>query len=169
VKQLDQEVMKRIQEALVETMDRVGEELGLSLVERKISYSEINARIELEVATWRDDGVLMNKYAEDFLRRGQEFAFQPSDLGRRFSCGVHDFRIIGLRPRAKSPVVCQRRIPRGQEGEYVAAEASWVRKHLEGDPCRAAEARVQRPEWRVIDGAGDQQGQALLGFGDQQG
>ena len=93
---IDRRVMDAIVEPLGATMAEIGSELGLSVAVRSASYSDVNAKIELEVATVRDDGVVMDKEAVQFLRRCLDFGFERDDLGRTFVCGGETFRIAGL-------------------------------------------------------------------------
>jgi hypothetical protein len=111
---------------LASLADRFGVEVDL----RKATYSEINARIELEVATVRDDGIVMDRHAEDFLAHCEEFGLSTVDLGRQFQSQHESFRIVGLRPRAKQPVICERLDRRSTEPARVRLSAAVVRQYL---------------------------------------
>ena len=126
---IDKATMDTIALSLDATLGRISEELGLSVRMRRASYSQINAKIELEVAVVGEDGLILDKEAEQFLDRCHDFGLESSDLGRPFLCGEVTYRIVGLRPRAKSPVICQ---PMGvsDDSGRVRMSAEAVRSHF---------------------------------------
>jgi hypothetical protein len=107
VRVLDEPAIQSIVRETKQFLAGLGERHGLDVALHRATYSEINARIEIHVSTVRDDGLVMDRHAEEFLRRCGEFGLDPDDLGRGFTCDGHTYRIVGLRPRANQPVVCE--------------------------------------------------------------
>ncbi len=127
IRKIDSATVDKFIERLGPSMDALASEMGLSVRVRRATYSEINAKFAIEAATIRDDGIVMDKEAEDFLERCVDFGLVPADLGRAFACGDNEYRIVGMRPRAKLPVICEQ-----LEGEgRVRLGAAFVRGHLE--------------------------------------
>jgi len=122
-----------------EALESFVRNVGLDVNVRRATYSDVNVRFEVEISTVREDGVVMNKQAEDFLQHCEEFGFAKDDLGREFGCGGSVLRIVGLRPRAKLAVVCEQIRP-SREGR-IRVEAASVKRHLTAQPTsRTSEA-----------------------------
>lgn len=139
-------MVEKIVHHVDEALEGLRARLGLVIQVRRASFSEGNAKIELEAAAIRDDGIVMNKQAEDFLRYCGEFSLEPDDLGRSFRCGEDTLRVVGLRPRAKQPVVCdlideQAPIPR-----RVRMSAASAREHLSSRGGAQSRLRLAPPE-----------------------
>ncbi len=141
VRVLERGAMDAIVGSLKSTLCELEDRLGLSLTVRRASYSEINAKIELEVATIREDGLVMDRHAEEFLNRCREFALEPEDLGRVFRCGREELRVVGLKPRAKLPVLCEDRAASG-DSRRVRMSAEAVRSHLRESDGGASTLRL---------------------------
>ena len=147
---MDHGVVDEIIHHVDETLEDLRARLGLVIRVRRASFSEGNAKIELEAATIRDDGIVMDKQAEDFLKSCREFGLEPENLGRSFRCGEDTLRVVGLRPRAKQPVVCemidQHLIPPRQ----VRMSAVSVRQHM--NPSVDSERRLRLIPPRSAEG-----------------
>jgi len=137
-------IVREMKLLLAGLADRLGVEIDL----RRATYTEINARLELDVSTVRDDGLVMDRYAEEFLRRCGEFGLEQDDLGREFDCDGHSYRIIGLRPRANLPVICE--LVRHHESDGAVRRARAAPKRMR---MRAAAVRGYL-ESRANEGTG---------------
>ncbi|MCP3915306.1 MAG: hypothetical protein GY711_07105 [bacterium] len=127
---IDEPAMEAIVQETKLFVAGLADRFGIEIALRKATYSDINARIELEVATVRDDGIVMDRHAEDFLNRCEEFGLGVDDLGREFQSKQESLRIVGLRPRAKQPVLCERLDRRSTEPDRVRMSAAVVRQYL---------------------------------------
>lgn len=121
-------------EAILNLRAQLAREHGLAVVIKKHSYSKWNSRIELEVSVQREDGVVMDGCAESFLERCGDYGLVPEDLGRPFRANDRTLRIIGLRPRAKVPIICEQLVPRPTEPTEVRIAPSTVRHYLHECP-----------------------------------
>jgi hypothetical protein len=74
----------------------------------KITYTGNNAVFAVEAAVRGPGGVVMGREAEAFLQNAMQFGLEMTDLGRDFEHFDKWYRIVGMKPRSKSPVVCQR-------------------------------------------------------------
>ena len=120
------ELAAHTQRALADFVRKV----GLDVCVRRATYSEANVKLEVEVSTVREDGVVMNKDAEAFLRNCEDFGLREDDLGRQFACGDEVLRVIGLRPRSKLAVLCEP-IGSSSKDRMVKMSAAAVRRYLQ--------------------------------------
>jgi hypothetical protein len=145
VKVIDRRTMDAITGPIKTKLDEIAEELGVSISMRRASYCEINAKIELEVATIRSDGLVMDKLAEEFMVRCRDFGLEQDDLGRVFRCGAETFRVVGLKPRAKAPVVCES-VGSPEDLRRVRMSSEAVREHLAKGDDSGTTLRLLRRE-----------------------
>ena len=143
---LANELAAHAQGALAEFVQKV----GLDVRVRRGTWTDANAKFEIEVSTVREDGVVMNKDAEVFLDNCEDFGLRESDLGREFTCGDEVLRVIGLRPRSKHAVLCEPIRPRRER--LMKMSASVVRNHLDrsGTPASGAASSL-----RLLEDRGD--------------
>lgn len=104
---LDDQVIDRVEEILEEAMGRIQTELGLLARMQSHRCSQFSSTCKLEIATVQADGLITDRHADTFLRRCGEFGLEMGDLGRPFVVNKKTWRIVGLRPRAKNPVLCE--------------------------------------------------------------
>lgn len=130
LKGIDEPVMDSIMEEVNRLLEGLAERHGVAALLNKVSYSEINARIEFELALVRQDGIVLDKHAEEFINRCEDFGLDLDDLGREFSWGDGPVRIVGLRPRAKEPIICERVHDGPSRGDRVRVSAAVARKYL---------------------------------------
>ncbi|MFQ5506477.1 MAG: SEC-C metal-binding domain-containing protein, partial [Planctomycetota bacterium] len=143
-------------------MEDLGESLGLVIRARRASFSMANAKIEFEVATVREDGIVMDKQADDLVRHGAQFGLGPDDLGRVFRCEGEIWQVFGLRPRAKAPVICQEVDPQTPEPNRMRPSSAVLRNHLAGGlpahaPPASDQVRVRVGDRSETDTAGMRQ------------
>jgi len=105
---LDDHALERIKEILGESLEKIRRELGLDAEFKSKKWTPFNSTWKLEISTVLADGLVINSHAESFLKRCEDFGLQMEDLGRSFTSGNQTLRIVGLRPRAKAPVLCER-------------------------------------------------------------
>ncbi len=125
-------------------LDRVAAETGLALGIGKITYSRHNAVFAIEAAVRGPGGITMGREAEAFLANAPQFGLEPGDLGRDFQHLDTWYRIVGMKPRSKTPVVCQRIEPPSTFQTLFPAQV--VRRHMESDGHRvrpSPHARIQ--------------------------
>ena len=146
---LDRDTMKWTIERLQQTATEIGEQLGVQVQVGKASYCDENAKIAVEVSTVRDDGIVMDRLATDFLDRCEDFGLEPADLGAQFGCSEGIYRVIGMRPRAKEPVICEKLRDGVAEKTRVRVTAAFARSHLRGATAvRPPELRLLPPQSR---------------------
>jgi hypothetical protein len=87
---------------------RVAAETGMSISMGKITYTGNNAVFAIEAAVRGVGGIVMGREAEAFLLNAMQFGLEFTDLGRDFEHFDKWYRIVGMKPRSKNPVVCQR-------------------------------------------------------------
>lgn len=78
------------------------------------SSSAWNLKFRYEAATRNADGITFDHYAEDYIKYAGKHGLSLADLHRPFRVFRKTLRIVGLRRRAKLPVVCQEISPDGQ-------------------------------------------------------
>lgn len=115
-------------------VERLAAETGLAIAIGKITYTRHNAVFALEAAVRGEGGITMGREAEAFLANARQFALEPGDLGRDFQHLDHWFRIVGMKPRSKTPVICQRIAPPSQFQTLFPAHM--VRHYLERQGAR---------------------------------
>ena len=142
---LDKKLVDRFVERLHQSMDELADEFDLAVGLRRVSFTSHNAKVELEVATIRDDGLVMNKRAEEFLRRCHEFSLEQEHLGQHFQSDAGSFQIVGLRPRAKLPVVCRRSDALPTDPDQFAFSAEFVAKKVRASEGVGPTLRLLKP------------------------
>lgn len=105
---IDREQVRKVLDVLDAHLTVLSRETGLAVSLKKTRYSDSNIEIVIQASTRSANGVVMNTDAESFVRLAGEFGLSPDDLGRQLKIGERCFRIVGLRPRARLPVVCER-------------------------------------------------------------
>lgn len=65
------------------------------------------------------------KWTADFLKNGMRFGFAKADLGKTFNYYGEEVTIVGLRSKARQPVVLAKK-----NGTYIAAGSEFVRSAL---------------------------------------
>lgn len=137
-REMDDEALAAIQNAMQKLKLHLAREHGLILLQKKHTYSKWKSRIELEVAIEREDGVVMDGHAESFLERCSDYGLAAEDLGRPFRHGDKTFRIIGLRPRAAVSVICEQLDPKPTKDVEHRFRPSAVRHYLHECPDQTA-------------------------------
>jgi hypothetical protein len=107
-------------------LDRVAAETGLAVTMGKITYTGNNAVFAVEAAVRGVGGVVMGREAEAFLLNALQFGLEVTDLGRDFAHFDKWYRIVGMKPRSKSPVICQRIEP---PSKFLTAFPAHVVRH----------------------------------------
>lgn len=143
---LDHDNMEWMIERLQQTATEIGAKLGVQIQVGKASYSDLNAKITVEVATVRADGIVMDRMATDFLDRCEDFGLEPADLGAVFRCSEGKYRVIGMRPRAKAPVICEKVQEGDGETSRVRVGAAFARSHLRGEVVVQPALRLLPPQ-----------------------
>jgi len=127
---------------------KLAEETDLAIAVDTTKYSDNNAVITIEAAERSPDGVIMGRDAEAFLDRAVEFALQPTDLGLEFKHFDKRYRIVGMKPRSRAPVLCERIDPPAKA--LTKFPAHIVRHYLE---CQQARSKAShRSGLKVVDG-----------------
>jgi hypothetical protein len=103
---MDEVEVTRLLARLRPLLDRLAAETGLAISVGKTTYTKRNAVFAIEAAVRGNAGVPMGREAEAFLQNAIQFNLQPDDLGRDFQHFDKWYRIVGMKPRSKHPVVC---------------------------------------------------------------
>ena len=140
--------MARMMDRLHAFVRSLSEDTGLRVRVHKATYSDYDARIQIDACVVRADGVPMDRDAQAFLEHAPRFGLRPADLGRTFVCGTDTLQIVGLRPRAKLAVLCRLiHAPPSDVPVLYKLSPEHVRRHTGG-----ASAPGRREQWiRVVD------------------
>lgn len=136
--------VEELRARLQPVLDRVAAEMGLVITMGKITYTGNNAVFAVEAAVRGASGIVMGREAEAFLLNAMQFGLEVTDLGRDFEHFDTWYRIVGMKPRSKTPVVCQRIDPPSKSLTLFPAHV--VRHYLEKDGRRtkvSPHARIQ--------------------------
>lgn len=115
-------------------VERLAAETGLAVSIGKISYTGNNAVFTIEAAVRGAGGIKMGREAEAFLVNAMQFGLDVTDLGRDFQHFDKWYRIVGMKPRSKNPVVCQRIEP--PSTSLMLFPAHVVRHYMEKEGFR---------------------------------
>jgi hypothetical protein len=115
-------------------VDRLAAETGFAISIGKINYTGNNAVFTIEAAVRGVGGIKMGREAEAFLVNAIQFGLEITDLGRDFLHFDKWYRIVGMKPRSKTPVICQRIEPPSNVQTLFPAHV--VRHYLEKDGFR---------------------------------
>lgn len=109
---IDDRLCTQIAAGLERAIKAMNKELGLHIGLTKATRSIHNMEFTVEAAIRSPRGVVMGRTAEAFLMGAEKVGLEASDLGRQFDCGAERFRVVGLKPRVKNPVICERLEPK---------------------------------------------------------
>ncbi|MBM4059638.1 MAG: hypothetical protein FJ265_00865 [Planctomycetes bacterium] len=149
---MDEAEVTKLLARLRPLLDHLAAESGLSISVGKASYTRHNAVFAIEAAVRGAGGVAMGREAEAFLREAIRFGLQPDDLGRDFQHFDTWYRILGMKPRSKCPVVCAQ-IASPAEALHLFP-AHLVRHYLEAHGMRTKVSPHAR-----VDLGGDEPGE----------
>ena len=127
---LDARLLERLADEFNSRLGPLAKSLGVEISVADWKWSPANAMFRVEVATRRDDGVVMNASAERFLVRARDIGLEPSDLGRVLEIGRGRLRIVGAMPRKKDEVFCEDL----SNGQIFRVPVSAIRAHLNRAP-----------------------------------
>lgn len=136
--------VEELRARLQPVLGRVAAEMGLAITMGKITYTGNNAVFAVEAAVRGASGIVMGREAEAFLLNAMQFGLEVTDLGRDFEHFDNWYRIVGMKARSKTPVVCQRIDPPSKFQTLFPAHV--VRHYLEKDGLRtkaSPHARIQ--------------------------
>lgn len=105
---MNAERVQQLRQRLEPLLGQLAAETGLVLTMGKITYTANNAVFAIEAAQRGVGGIPMGRAAESFVAGAARFGLDPTDLGRDFQARDGWYRIVGLNPRSKHPVICQR-------------------------------------------------------------
>jgi hypothetical protein len=155
---MDATVVQQLFARLRPLLDRVGEETGLAIAIGKATYTTNNAVFTVEAAVRGSGGVVMNRQAEAFRDNAVQVGLHPDDLGRDFEHDGIWFRVVGMKPRSKYPIVCARIAPPSPARSLF--QAALVRRLLDAE---SRQARVSpHARVRVVDTQDDDDGGGQL-------
>jgi len=85
----------------------LAKELNLRIIAKGGSIGETSVIVRIEVAEEGEDGVILNREAEDFKALAAVYDLSPDDLGRKFKDSTgKTFQIVGLKSRSsKYPIL----------------------------------------------------------------
>ena len=126
---MDQREVHKLMARMRPLLDRLATETGLVLSIGKTTYTRHNAVFTIEAAVRGSAGVAMGREAEAFVQNAIEFGLQADDLGRDFQHFDKWYRIVGMKPRSKNPVICAQIDPPSQRKTLFPAHI--VRHYLE--------------------------------------
>jgi hypothetical protein len=126
--------VEELRRRLQPLVERLAAEMGLAFSIGKITYTKNNAVFAIEAAVRGVGGVAMGREAESFLMNAIQFGLEPTDLGLDFQHFDKWYRIVGMKPRSKTPVICQRIDPASKFQSLFPAHV--VRHYLEKDGFR---------------------------------
>ncbi len=128
-RRMDDAEVTRLLGRLQPLMDRLAAETGLVISVGKVTYTKHNAVFTIEAAIRGNGGVALGREAEAFLQGAIQFGLQADDLGRDFEHFDKWYRIVGMKPRSRNPVVCAQIAPPSKV--RVLFPAHVVRLYLE--------------------------------------
>ena len=127
--QVTPELLDAVGLRLNEAFEEIALEFGIHMGFRRQSYCAVNAKLNVEMAVIRSDGVVMNKEAVDFLLRCGEFGLEEEDLGSIVTSENDVFRVVGLSPRARQPVICERVSQSLTDDKRIRISVDYLRHH----------------------------------------
>lgn len=130
-------------------LDRLAAETGLAISMGKITYTSNNAVFQVEAAVRGAGGIRMGREAEAFLGNAAQFGLEITDLGRDFLHVDTWYRIVGMKPRSKTPVVCQSIDPPSKFLTLFPAQV--VRHHMETGAFRTKASPHARVKVEIGD------------------
>lgn len=131
---MNEQDVRSLSHKLDKALERLAVETGFAIKIDGVRFSSNNAVITIEAAERGLRGVIMGRDAEAFLERAADFGLEPADLGLDFEHFDKWYRIVGLRPRSKNPVLCAGIAPK--TAHLTKFPAYIVRHYLEAHGAR---------------------------------
>jgi hypothetical protein len=111
IEYFDRTKVKLIRNRINETLESLGEELGITFEAGNASFSEKNGNFKLNMVIGSGEEASENSAeAEDFRRHAVLWGLSPDDLGKTVTNFDGDqFVIVGAKPRSKKyPILAQK-------------------------------------------------------------
>lgn len=131
---MNEQDVRSLSQKLDTVLERLAAETGLAIKIGGVRFSPNNAVITIEAAERGLRGVVMGRDAEAFVDRAADFGLEPTDLGVDFKHFDKWYRIVGLKPRSKNPVLCAGIAPRTKH--LTKFPVYIVRHYLEAHSAR---------------------------------
>jgi len=106
----DREAVRSIRAAIEAACESVGKAYGATITVGAGGYTTDNIRFKLEVAAVGKDGQAQTSEVQQFKLYAHMFGLNPEDLGRTFTYGGNQYKLVGLAPRRpKFPFLAENR------------------------------------------------------------
>lgn len=127
MKKFDPQACRSLRDDMEKALDAVAKKHGITIAIGKMSYTENNISVKIELATVGESGLANNREAEDFKRYASMYELAPTDFGREFSVRGDRYQIVGLNTRKqKFPIKCKR----ASDGKVYGLHAEDVKRAL---------------------------------------
>ncbi len=100
--------MKAMRPEIEAALKDLGDRLGISFKVGGGSYGQQTAQFKLELGRIGDDGQAVTKFREAWDQLAPIYGLEPEWFGRTFRSGGTEYRIAGLAPRRRKPVLVDR-------------------------------------------------------------
>jgi hypothetical protein len=103
-RQFLQTVRPELETALADVAARYGVKISLG----NCTFSSGAATFKLNIATKTESGDVMTPDAEMFKLSAYQFGLKPENLFAEFTYGGERYKLTGLKPRSRFPIIAQR-------------------------------------------------------------
>jgi hypothetical protein len=100
----------------------VADKHGISIKTGKMTYSDTNVKVSLEVATVSEGGEVNTREKKDFLQFAEIYGLKPTDLGRNFKSQGELYQITGLNTKKQKFAIQAKRLRDGHSYGFVAED-----------------------------------------------
>lgn len=137
ITRFDRETLTDLRADIDAALEPVAEFYGVTFKLGRIGFMAHNAHGTLEMALPAGgDGPVMTKEVSDFVAYAPMWGMAATDLGRTFVYGGTTAKIIGARPRSRSPILVETELGRRYKFPVDAVRNLLAAAVLEGMPPR---------------------------------
>lgn len=107
IKKFDKPTVNHLRRLLDQELKAFGEKHGLKVTPGNAIFMDGSVDVKVNFAIINEDGVVQTKEKENWDKYFHWYSFEKSDFGREFDYKGDRFKITGLKPRNRMPVLAQ--------------------------------------------------------------
>lgn len=121
ISSLDRSSVRMIADDIEIALAKVAKRYGVKIEVGNSSFSPTNCTTKINISTVAKNGTVMTKEATDFNRYASSFGITGYKLGDTFEHRFQQYKIIGLKPRARKYPVLAEDVNTGYKFKFPAS------------------------------------------------
>lgn len=113
-------ILKALANEIEDALQDIAKKHNVQIRRGNGTYGETNATLKLEISDISEDGAVLDKEAETFLKMATHYGFVEDDLNKVFTSNGSKYSISGLNPRRSKYPVSAIRLSDGGKYKFTA-------------------------------------------------